>query len=196
MHDLPTIASSCGILLGTDAHGRFEHVATAWSVGPDEWVTAWPQTDPTAEPPTNLRLIYTNTGAIDTVQEWEWENGIAGFRAHVAASVPALPLRRGKELHKRDGLWALGYPSMIDHPAFRLHRGSLNAERYFPYLCPWVVQGHLALFSANDGYLTGRCYDGMAGGPVLDSDGHVVGVLLDGQAVPDHPPLTRFHRLI
>jgi len=192
MHDLPTIASSCGVLLGTNAEGHFEHVATAWSVGPDEWVTAWSA----EEPPKNLRLIYTNTGAIDAVQEWEWESGIAGFKAHVATNVPSLPLRRGKELHKRDGLWALGYPSMIDHPAFSLHRGSLNAERYFPYLCPWVIQGHLALFSANDGYLTGRCYGGMQGGPVLDCDGHVVGVLLDGQASPDHPALTRFHRLV
>ena len=192
MHDLSTIASSCGVLLGLDAQGHFEHLATAWSVGPDEWVTAWPSD----KPPTDVSLIYTNTGAIDAVQDWEWENGIAGFRAHVANSIPALPLRRGKELHKRDGLWALGYPSMIDHPAFRLHRGSLDAERYFPYLCPWVMQGHLALFSANDGYLTGRCYGGMAGGPVLDLDGHVVGVLLDGQAAPEHPALTRFHRLI
>jgi hypothetical protein len=192
MHDLPTIASSCGVLLGQNEDGQFEHMATAWSVGPDEWVTAWPADRPS----TDLRLLYTNTGAVDQVQGWEWEDGIAGFRAHVAASVPVLPLRRGKDLRKRDHLWALGYPSMIDHPAFRLHRGSLDAERYFPYLCPWVMQGHLALFSANDGYLTGRCYAGMAGGPVLDSDGHVVGVILDGEVAPDHPALTRFHRLI
>lgn len=192
MHDLPTIASSCGVLLGTDAQGRFDHVGTAWSVGPDEWVTAWASD----EPPQNLRLLYANTGTIDTVHNWEWESGIAGFTAHVAGTVPALPLRRGKELHKRDRLWALGYPSMIDHPAFQLHRGSLDSERYFPYLCPWVIQGHLALFSADDGYLTGRCYGGMAGGPVLDADGHVVGVLLDGQAAPDHPALSRFHRLV
>ena len=132
MHDLPTIASSCGVLLGTDAQGRFEHIATAWSVGSDEWVTAWSSPEPSAQPPQDLRLLYTNTGAIDTVQNWEWEDGIAGFTAHVAANVPALPLRRGKELHKRDGLWTLGYPSMIDHPVFRLHRGSLDADRYFP----------------------------------------------------------------
>ncbi len=204
MHDLPTIASSCGVVLNTDANGRFSHVSTAWCIGADEWITTWPDDQAAAgapatntqEPPENLVLMYTNTGAVDLISEWECADGIAAFRAHVAGSVPALPLCRGKELHKRDGLWALGYPSMIDHPAFRLHRGSLNAERYFPYLCPWVIQGHLALFSVADGYLTGRCYAGMAGGPVLDADGQVVGVLLDGQAAPDHPALSRFHRFV
>jgi hypothetical protein len=192
MNDLRTIAPSCGVLLGSDARGRFDHVGTAWCVGDGEWVTAWASEDA----PTNLRLLGVNSGTTAEITDWEAENGIAGFHATLPGTIPVLPLRRNKELHKRDPLWALGYPSMIDHPAFHLHRGSLDAERYFPYLCPWVIGGHLALFSANDGYLTGRCYNGMAGGPVLDDEGHVVGVLLDGQAAPDHPALARFHRLV
>jgi hypothetical protein len=137
----------------------------------------------------------TNQGVVTDIADWEWDNGLAGFTANIP-DVSPLPMRRGSEIHKRDRLWALGYPSMIDHPAFRLHRGSLDGERYFPYLCPWTINGHLALFSADDGYLTGRCYDGMAGGPVLDDTGHVVGVLLDGVAAPDHPALSRFRRLV
>jgi hypothetical protein len=35
----------------------------------------------------------------------------------------------------------------------------------------------------------------MSGGAVLAEDGTVVGVLLGGEASPDHPPLTRFRRL-
>lgn len=191
MIDLNTIASSCGVLLGSDAQGRFEHLGTAWCVGDREWVTAWAG----EEPPMKVRLMDTNSGAVADIADWEWDNGLAGFTANLPGIAP-LAMRRGSELHKRDRLAALGYPSMIDHPAFRLHRGSLDAERYFPYLCPWTIGGHLALFSAEDGYLTGRCYEGMAGGPVCDDTGHVVGVLLDGQAAPDHPALTRFRRLV
>ena len=196
MNDLQTIAASCGVILGTDAQGRFEHVGTAWCVGShsgeSEWVTAWASEDV----PKDLRLLGADSTTALEISGWEWEAGIAGFTAPMSSTVPELPVRRGKELRKRDRLWALGYPSMIDHPAFRLHRGSLDAERYVPYLCPWTIQGHLALFTAADGYLTGRCYEGMAGGPVLDEEGHVVGVLLDGQAAPDHPALTRFYRLV
>ena len=191
MNELHAIASRCGVLLGSDAQGRFEHVGSAWCVGEHEWVTAWAS----EEPPVRLHLLATNTGEVTSVESWEWDNGIAGFIATFAAPIAALPVRRGSDLHKRDQLRALGYPSMIDHPAFRLHRGSLDAARYYPYLCPWLVEGHLALFSAEDGYLTGRCYDGMAGGPVLDADGHVVGVLLDGEVAPNHPALSRFRRL-
>ncbi len=190
MHDLSTIAPSCGVLLGTDAQGRFEHVATAWCVGRDEWVTAWAG----EEPPVHLRLLAADGAAEVDVSGWEQEGGIAGFTAK-AGDIPALPVHRGKELHKRDRLQMVGYPSMIDHPAFRLHRGSLNGERYLPYLCPWTIHGHLALFSADDGWLTGRCYEGMGGGPVLDDEG-VVGVLLDGVPSPEHPPLARFRRLV
>ena len=188
---LQTIAPSCGVLLGVDAQGRFDHVGTAWCVGPDEWVTAWAGENA----PTNLRLLWANGGAPVELREWECEDGVAGFKATVGSAVTALPVRRGAELTKREPLWSLGYPSMIDHPAVRLHRGSLDAERYFPYLCPWTIGGHLALFGINDGWVTGRFYEGMAGGPVLDSDGQVVGILLDGQQAPDHPALTRFRRL-
>ncbi len=191
MNDLHAIASRCGVLLGSDAQGRFEHIGTAWCVGEHEWVTAWAS----EEPPLRLQVLATNTGEIADIEAWEWEAGIAGFVAHLPTPIAALPVRRGSDLRKRDQLRALGYPSMIDHPAFRLHRGSLDGARYYPYLCPWLIEGHLALFSATDGYLTGRCYEGMAGGPVIDVDGHVVGVLLDGQAAPDHPALSRFHRL-
>jgi len=106
-----------------------------------------------------------------------------------------LAARRDGDLAKRDRLWALGFPDVINHPALRLARGSLTPERYFPYACPWTIQGHLALFGAREGWLTGRCYPGMEGGPVLDEAGVVVGVLAASPASPDHPPLARFHRL-
>jgi hypothetical protein len=188
---LQTIAPSCGILIGADAQGRFDHIGTAWCVGDGEWVTAWAGEDA----PVNVRLLWANGGEPAAVEGWECEGGVAGFTARIAGEVPALKVRRGADLSKREPLMALGYPRMIDHPAVRLHRGSLDAERYFPYLCPWTIGGHLALFTQDDGFLTGRFYDGMAGGPVFDAEGHAVGVLLDGEAAPDHPALTRFHRL-
>ena len=189
---LQSIAPSCGVLLGLDDQGHFDHVGTAWAVGPNEWITAWAGD----EAPTNLRLLWANGGTPVPLSEWECEDGVAGFKAVLTAgSATALTVRRGAELSKREPLWSLGYPSMIDHPAVRLHRGSLNAERYFPYLCPWTLGGHLALFTANDGWLTGRFYAGMGGGPVLDANGQVVGILLDGHYAPDHPALTRFRRL-
>ncbi len=193
MHDLRTIAPSCGVLIGRDDEDRFAHLATAWAVGEGEWVSAWP----TEEAPRDVHLQWCNGGSAVALTAWEWDNGIAGFTATVAGSSPRpLAVQRRKELHKRDRLWALGYPSMIDHPAFRLHRGSLDAERYFPYLCPWTLQSHLAVFTADDGFIGGRYYAGMAGGPVLDEAGDVVGVILDGVAAPDHPALTRFRRLV
>jgi len=188
---LQQMAPSCGVLLGLDAQGRFDHVGTAWAVGPDEWVTAWAG----EEAPTHLSLLWANGGAPVPVSGWECEEGVAGFTATLGVEVAPLPVRRGAELTKREPLWALGYPSMIDHPSVRLHRGSLDAERYFPYLCPWTMGGHLALFTAQDGWLTGRFYAGMAGGPVLDAAGQVVGLLLDGGYAQDHPALTRFRRL-
>jgi hypothetical protein len=189
MLDLDLIAQSCGVLVRM-APGVFEHLSTAWSIGPGEWVTAWSEATP---PGDNVLLISAQTGAISTLADWECENGIAGFTS-LDATVHLL-VERDAELNKRMRLAALGYPCMIDHPAFRLHRGSLNAERYYPYLCPWTMHGHVGLFSADDGYLTGRIYPGMAGGPVLDDDHRVVGLLLDGGYAPEHPPLTRFRRL-
>lgn len=189
MHDLQPIAPSCAVLLGSDAQGRFDHLATAWCVGPREWVAAWAGEEPPAGP---LRLLSVTDGAVAEVAGWEQDDGLAGF----TAALDARPLATATtELHKRVPLWALGWPSTIDHPAFRLSRGSLDPQRYFPYLCPWTVSGHCALFSASDGWLTGRCYPGMAGGPVLDAAGAVVGVLLGSEPSPDHPPLARFQRL-
>ena len=137
MHDLSLIAPSCGVLLGQDAQGRFEHVATAWCVGTNEWVTAWSG----EEPPTRLQLLSADGVRAGEIGNWELDHGIAGFTAATPGINP-LPVHRDQTLRKRDRLWALGYPSMIDHPAFRLHRGSLNPERYLPYLCPWTLSGH------------------------------------------------------
>ena len=137
--------------------------------------------------------MSVDTGAIAPIADWECEDGIAGFTGLKIKTV--LPVERDAELTKRMSLVAVGYPCMIDHPSFRLHRGSLNTARYLPYLCPWTIHGHVGLFTADDGYLTGRFYAGMAGGPVLDEHRRVVGVLLDGGVAVDHPALTRFRRL-
>ena len=104
------------------------------------------------------------------------------------------------ELNKRDQLSVIGYPSLIDHPVFSLHRGSLDAERYYPYLCPWTLEGHLALFSMDDGFITGQFYHGMQGSPVMNAAQEVVGIVLDGTVASPSgarpvPPLTRFRRL-
>lgn len=189
MHELNAIAPACAVLLGCDDQGRFEHVASAWCVNPGEWVSAWPGDEPPAGP---LRLLSVQDGRCVPVTGWEHEDGLAGFSAALDAPV----LRTGgAALTKRTPLWALGWPSTIDHPAFSLSRGSLDPERYFPYLCPWPVAGHCALFSAHDGWLTGRCHPGMEGGPVLDAAGSVVGVLVRTPASAEHPPLARFRRL-
>ena len=187
---LDPVARSCGVLVGSDAQGRFEHLATAWCSAPGEWITAWASED---APAADVRLILAQTGEALPITGWEADDGIAGFTA--ATTTPPLIIRSEGVLGKRDTLWALGYPSMIDHPSFRLARGSLDADRYYPYLCPWAIRGHLSLFSSSEGWLTGRCYDGMAGAPVLDGTNQVVGVAFAGEPAPDHPPLTRFRRL-
>lgn len=188
---LDPIARSCGVLVGTDAQGRFEHLGTAWCSAPGEWVTAWAGEE---GPGPGVRLLLAQTGEALAIAGWEHDDdGIAGFTA--PSLVPALALRTDKPLAKREPLWALGYPSMIDHPSFRLARGSLDAGRYYPYLCPWAIRGHLSLFASTEGWLTGRAYDGMTGAPVLDAANQVVGIVLGGDPAPEHPPLTRFRRL-
>lgn len=192
MHDLDRIAQACGVVI-TRTASSILHRATAWSVGPGEWVTAWPGDEP-EDPPHGLELMLARDGSIHPLSGWEWDGGIVGLKGPDLGS--ALPVHdEGAQLHKRDRLFALAYPDMIDHPAVRLSRSGLTPELYFPYFSPWTIQGHLCLFTAREGFLTGRCYPGMAGGPVLGADGKVVGVLLGGEASPDHPPLTRFARL-
>lgn len=190
MLDLRSLSASCGVLALPSGDGGFTHLATAWCVGAEEWVSAWEGED---GPGDGTILIHADSGLISPISGWEHEDRLAGFTAAIKA--PALLRREGGDLHKRDQLRALGFPDMVDHPAFVLHRGSLDAERYYPYLCPWLIEGHLALFSSEDGWLTGRCYRGMEGGPVLDTEDRVVGVLVGGPAAPEHPPLARFQRL-
>jgi hypothetical protein len=190
MTDLAPIIDACGILVGTGSDGQFAHLGTAWALGGGDWVAAWNAEDP----PNGARLLRAADGGVGEVAAWECEDGIAGFTS--APGSAALILATGDALHKRDPLRALGYPDMIDHPAFRLHHGSLDPQRYLPYLCPWVIEGHLAQFSSQDGWLVGRFFAGMAGGPVLDRAGAVVGLLIDGAESPLHPPLARFRRLV
>jgi hypothetical protein len=192
MHDLNRIANCCGVVL-TRTAGGILHRATAWSVGPGEWVTAWPGDEP-EEQPHGLELMLARDGSVHPLTGWEWDAGVVGLRGPDIGA--ALEVHgEGAQLHKRDRLFAMAYPDMIDHPTVRLSRTALTPELYFPYFCPWTVQGHLCLFTAREGFLTGRFYAGMAGGPVLGADGTVVGVLLGGDASPEHPPLTRFARL-
>jgi hypothetical protein len=189
MDDIGRVMDACGIIVGTGIDGAFAHFGTAWSLGGGDWVAAWPDEVPPRDP----RLLCLADGAAHDITGWECEDGVAGFAS--LAAVGSLALAKDAVLHKRDPLSALGFPSVVDHPAFRLHHGSLDAERYLPYVCPWVIAGHLALFSSQDGWIAGQFYPGMAGGPVLDPAGAVVGLLLDGAGGGGHPPLTRFRRL-
>jgi hypothetical protein len=192
MHDLNRIANCCGVVCTLGGDG-LRHLATAWSVGPGEWITAWPGDEPD-EPPAGLKLQLARDGSVHDLTGWEYDAGMVGMTSVDLGEY--LPVHdEGAQLHKRDRLCAIGYPDMIDHPAISLARRELTAERYFPYFCPWTLTGHLCLFTAREGFLTGRFYPGMAGGPVLGADGKVVGVLLGGEASPEHPPLTRFARL-
>jgi len=190
MIDLDATAPALGIIIDHAGTGGFDHVATAWSVGAGEWVTAWLGEAPDVS---TLRLLTAVGGAIEPIVDWEQDGSVVGFRSGEAHS--ALTVTGGIELHKRQALVAVGYPAVIDHPIFQISRGSLTAERYLPYLCPWMVDGHLALFSAEEGYLTGRYYPGLRGAPVLSAGGEVVGVVEDGMGERAHPPLTRFARL-
>jgi hypothetical protein len=188
MIDLDRAAASLGVIVDQSTR-LFRHVATAWCVGPGEWVSAVGED----ELPARAVLLTAVSGEQAPIEGCEYDNGVLGFKA--AASAESLDVASGTDLHKRQLLRAVGYPCVIDHPAFSLSPSSLDAERYLPYLCPWVIDGHLALFSADDGWLTGRFYPGMGGAPVFGTDGRVVGMVIDGQIAPDHPALTRFRRL-
>jgi len=179
-----------GVLIDLEHASGFEHVGTAWQIATGEWITALGEDQ---ELTASTRLLVVGSGQVVAISDAEREGDVVGFRA--ADDHPAtLAVAEQVQLSKRQPLWAMGYPTVIEHPAFRLHRGSLDGERYRPYLCPWQVQGHLTLFTLEEGWLTGATYPGMRGGPVLDADGLVVGVLLSS-ADAGSPPLTRFRRI-
>jgi hypothetical protein len=188
MHDLDLMTRSLAVLVDWRERG-FAHCVTAWCIGAGEWISAWPDDDP---PSDRAVLLHAHTGAIAPIADWETRGGLVGFTC--ALDVPALAVTQ-QTLAKRMSLCAIGYPCVIDHPAFNLSRGSLDPERYLPYLCPWRVAGHLALFSVEDGWLTGRSFPGMAGAPVFTDTGEVAGVVQDSPHTTELPPLTRFHRL-
>lgn len=193
MIDLDRMAASLAILVDTCPDKGFAHLSTAWCLGEGEWISAW-----TAEqaPSDTVKLLQATTGALLPIENWEHAEGVAGFCAPTTGqAVPLLKVAGGDALVKREALRVVAYPSVIDHPAFALATKSLNAERYYPYLCPWQQDGHVALFSAQDAWLTGQFYPGMAGAPVMNNAGGVVGMVLDGSAAAEHLPLTRFRRL-
>ncbi len=190
MIDLESLSAGCAVIVDPDGPDGFSHVATAWSLAPGEWVTAVAP----REPAPSWRLLLAHSGELATMESWEEDGPLHGFRS-VAA--PTLTPAEDGDLTKRMSLQGFGYACVIDHPAFTLHHRSLSAELYLPYLCPWSIVGHLVLFTPQEGFLAGAQYPGMAGGPVCDSrTGQVVGVLLPADSDPGCPPLTRFHRLL
>ncbi|TVR11304.1 MAG: hypothetical protein EA401_11105 [Planctomycetota bacterium] len=190
MNHLDAISAACGVLVDPDLNGPFRHRATAWQAAPGEWVTVWSDETP---PGPHCQLIIAHSGAVSAISHWESEGPIAGFHADSAAT--SLPIAEN-ELHKRQQVICVGYPSVIDHPAFSIHRGSLTPERYHPYLCPWIIRGHVALFSAEQAWLAGAGYHGMVGSPVVNHEGAVLGMLLDDQPAEPHvPPLSPFLRV-
>ena len=192
MPDLDVVARSCAVIVDPEAEGGFKHLATAWAVGEGEWVTIWQQD---LAPSASARILVAHSGEVAPLADWEQDEDsqVAGFRSAAAAEVLTQAPEGG--LTKRAPLYAVGYPSVIEHPQFNLHRPSLTTELYLPYLCPWAVDGHCCLFTVDEGFLTGRFYHGMQGGPVLNAAGEVVGMLLGGTPDPKELPLTRFLRL-
>ena len=185
---IDTLAPACGVIVATD--GNFKHVATCWSMAPGEWVTVL--ADDQAVPSADWRLILAADGSVHEMTEWDIDGVVAGFKA--AAAPQTLTIAGEGHLRKRQTVQAFAYPEVIDHPAIALHRASLDADRYFPYLCPWRLSGHIALLSVETCFLAGATYPGMRGGPVLDADGAVVGILGEAPAAGSLP-LTPFWRL-
>ncbi len=190
MFDINSVADAFGVLCDPKHHAGFKHVATAWHLGDGDWVSAY---TPKSNLPESLVLLVVTTGEIQEVSECETQEEVLGFHSYRAPA--KLNVAKEVELFKRDPISVISYPSVIDHPAFSLHRGSLSADRYYPYLCPWTLDGHLSLFSAEDGYITGKFYYGMQGAPVFNNKREVVGIVLDGVDDGRAPPLTRFRRL-
>jgi hypothetical protein len=188
---LDRLSAACGVLCRPDGADGFEHRATAFAIADGEWLTVWAGEAP--EP--GLVLLHPRSGASAPIDGWEQDGGLAGFRCQLP-EVTTLTIAPGDgDLHKRLPLTAVGYPSVIDHPAFALHHASLDVERYLPYCCPWRLDGHLCLFSVDEGWMAGRSFGGFTGAPVVRPDGAVVGAVIDGAGGADHPPLTRFRRL-
>lgn len=190
MIDLELFSAACAVIVDPDGPNGFTHIATAWSLAPGEWVTAVAP----REPAPSWRLLLAHSGEQAAMDGWEEDGPLHGFRSALA---PALRVAEDGSLTKRMPLQAFGYACVIDHPAFTLHHRSLTADLYLPYLCPWSIAAHLALFTPQEGFLAGAQYPGMAGGPVCDpATGQVVGVLLPGDTDAGSPPLARFHRLL
>ena len=191
MHALDTYTAACGILIEQQGPDQFCHLATAWSVAAGEWVTHWQSEKP---PSGDVLLLLARDGRTSSIEQFEQDGAVAGFTSLDSGSY--LQVKEDDSLVKRSALHVVAYPTVIEHPAFNLHRGSLDAERYFPYLCPWYSEGHLALFTVDQGYLAGTYYPGMAGGPVFAADGQVVGLITGGSGGGDTPPLIHFHRFV
>ena len=118
------------------------------------------------ENPSDLELIHAHTGKVSTLDHWEQDSGLAGFRSEAIADSLTIA-GESDSLSKREPLAAVGYPSVISHPAFAIHRGSLNSERYHPYLCPWIMRVTWPS-SPKTRVAFGTGYHGMEGGPVLN----------------------------
>ena len=189
---IDSVSAACGIIVDPASESGFRHLGTAWQVAAGEWLTAWNHDAP---PTGQCQLIHAHSGLIAPVLNWEQDLGLAGFRSEATEQIlPIIP--ENETLHKRETLIAVGYPSVIAHPAFAIHRGSLNSERYHPYLCPWIIEGHLALYTKDHGWMAGNGYHGMIGGPVLNGQGKVVGLLSElSSNDPTIPPLSAFKRV-
>ena len=191
MDDLDTVTAASGVLIDPEGPDGFAHLATAWSVGPGEWLTVWTAEQP---PALSVRLLLAGSALVGPVMAWEQDddNPIAAFTSTVQA--PSLALAPEGSLRKREALAAIGFASVIEHPFFNLQRAALDPVLYHPYLCPWRLAGHCALFALDDGYVPGACPVGMAGAPVLSARG-VVGIVVEGAGGGGTPALTRFRRL-
>ena len=148
--------------------------------------------DEQAVPNADWRLILAADGSVHSMEDWDVDGVVAGFKS--ASAAKTLTIADDGHLRKRQAVHAFAYPDVIDHPAIALHRASLDEQRYFPYLCPWRVSGHVALLGVETCFLAGATYPGMRGGPVLDVDGAVVGILGAAPAAGSLP-LTPFWRL-
>ena len=136
---IDSITSACGIIINPRSAEGFRHLATAWQLASGEWLCAWQEDE---QDPTDLQLIHAHSGKVCAISHWEQDSGLAGFRSDAVEQSLSIS-DENTTLSKREPLLAVGYPSVISHPAFSIHRGSLSGELYHPYLCPWIIEGHL-----------------------------------------------------